>query len=470
MSEFRRQHPVAAITQFLAVLRQNLVPIVIFVVVGSRNTDQYFFYFFALAIISTLILGIVGWFRFSFRVDGNELQIRKGVFVRKELFLTNDRIQVIDITEGLLQRLFGLVKVEVKSAGSGTESATISAITREEAEELRRLLRSNGVVQLEDQDAQEVRIEVENLSWKLSNRDLFLAALTSGNFGLIASILGATSGQLDQFINEENLEYVFGLIPGLGNISFFLGIAILILVVSYIFSFLGVILQYYGFEVEKKETELVITSGLLERKQTTVPFNRIQALRFMEGIFREPFGYGMLFVESAGFEQKGSEKSIVLLPFFKKENLETFLAEFIEPVQDHKKNISPPERAFFRYLRRPSYLIALSTPVIWFFWDFGWIFFWFLVPAVFLGWLRYKDAKLFYNDEELKLQYRVLAKRTAYIKKKRVQVSEYSINPLQRRKKLSTLVVTVASGAGGRAFNISDLDQQESERFILDKA
>ncbi len=467
MSEFKRQHPVAAITQFLAVLRQNLFPIIIFVVVGSRNTDQFFFYFFALAILSTLVLGIVGWLRFSYRVDGEELQIKKGIFVRKELFLTKDRIQVIDITEGLLQRLFGLVKVEVKSAGSGTESATISAITREEAEELRRILRNRATVNEEPEVTEEIQVEVEKINWKLSNRDLFLAALTSGNFGLIASILGATSGQLDQFINEENLEYVFSLIPGLGNVSFFLGVAIIILVVSYLFSFLGVIFQHFGFEVEKKETELVITSGLLERKQTTVPFNRIQALRFMEGIFREPFGYGMLYVESAGFEQKGTEKSIVLLPFFKKEKLEAFLAEFIEPVQQHEQKITPPERAFYRYLRRPAYLIVLLTPVIWWFWDFGWVFFWFLVPAIFLGWLRYKDAKLLYNDEELKLQYRVLAKRTAFIKKKRVQVSEYSINPLQRRKKLSSLIVTVASGAGGREFHISDLDQKESEGFVL---
>lgn len=469
MYEFRRQHPVAAITQFLAVLRQNLFPILIFVVVGSRNTDQLFFYFFALAVLVTLVLGIVGWFRFSFRVDGEELQIKKGIFVRKELFLTKDRIQVIDITEGLLQRVFGLVKVEVKSAGSGTESATISAITREEAEELRRLLRENGKVKAEASTEEEILVEEKNLSWKLSNRDLFLAALTSGNFGLIASILGATSGQLDQFINEENLEYAFGLIPGLGNVSFFIGAVILILFVSYLFSFLGVIFQYFGFEVEKRETELVITSGLLERKQTTVPFNRIQALRFMEGIFREPFGYGMLYVESAGFEQKGSEKSIVLLPFFKKEKLEDFLAEFIEPVQMLDQEITPPDRAFFRYLRRPAYLIALLTPVIWWFWDFGWIFFWFLVPAIFLGWLRYKDAKLFFNEEELKLQYRVLAKRTAFVKKKRIQVKEYSINPFQRRKKLSSLIVTVASGAGGREFRLMDLDQKESDGFILNK-
>lgn len=416
MSEFRRQHPVAAVTQFLTVVRQNLVPIVIFLVVGTRNTDNYFWYFFAFGVISTLVLGILGWVRFTYRVDGDELQIKKGIFVRKNLYLTKDRIQVIDITEGLLQRVFGLVKVEVKSAGSGTDNATISAITRDEALELRSLLR--GEVK---SDQEESVVEVEQVSdsevieWRLSGRDLLLAALTSGNFGLIASILGAISGQLDQFITEENMYYILDKVPGLGNTSLFVGIFILIFIISYLFSFIGVIFQYADFKVEKKEKELHITSGLLERKHITIPFNRIQALRFVEGVFREPFGYGMLYVESAGFEQKSNERSIVLLPFIKKAKLNSFLSEFLEEVEQPEKTITPPKRAFLRYLRRPNYILLLAVLITWWFWDFGWIFFGFVIPATFLGWLRFNDAKLSFNKQMMTLQYRVLAKKNGLL-------------------------------------------------------
>ena len=469
MSEFRRQHPIAAVTQFLNVLRQNLVPIAIFLFVGSRNTDEYFWYFFVFGVISTLVIGFLGWMRFTYRVDGDELQIKKGVFVRKNLYLTKDRIQVIDITEGLLQRVFGLVKVEVKSAGGGTDNATISAITRDEALELRSLLRGETSA-----DEQEISNENEStdikeqevLQWKLSSKSLLLAALTSGNFGLIASILGAISGQLDQFITEENLYYLLDKVPGLGNTSLFVGVFILIFVVSYIFSFIGVIFQYADFKVERKERELHITSGLLERKHTTIPFNRIQALRFVEGIFREPFGYGMLYVESAGFEQKSNERSIVLIPFIKKEKLGRFFEEFIEEVEEPESIITPPSRAFLRYLRRPNYILLLAISAIWWFWDFGWIFFGFLIPATFLGWLRYNDAKLSFNKRMMTLQYRVLAKRTAYFRKNRAQVSELTKNPFQKLKNLSTAHITVASGAGGKAFSVIDLDENDAQKVL----
>lgn len=466
MSEFRRQHPVAAVTQFLGVLRQNVIPIIIFLVVGSRNTDEYFLYFLVLGITSTLVLGIFGWLRFTYRVHEDELQIKKGVFVRKELYLTKDRIQVIDITEGLLQRIFGLVKVEVKSAGSGTEGATISAITRAEALELRALLREESAPKEDQKEVYSEEATKEALTWKLSGRDLFLAALTSGNFGLIASILGAFSGQLDQFINEENLNYIFDHIPGLGNTSIFVGGFIVIFIVSYIFSFIGVIFQYSDFKVEKTDNELHITSGLLERKHITVPFDRIQALRFVEGIFREPFGYGMLYVESAGFQQKNTERSIVLTPFIKKQKLSDFLKEFIEDYEEPETVIAPPKRAFFRYLRRPNYLLLLIIPIIWWFWELGWLLSGFLIPATFLGWLRFNDAVLSFNEHTLKLQYRVLAKRTAFVKRNRAQVSELSTNPFQSLKKLATINVTAASGAGGKVFSVTDIDNEEAYKIL----
>jgi len=468
MSEFRRQHPVAAVTQLFAVIRQNIIPFVFFVILGSRNSGEYFEIIILFGVISTFVLGIVGWYRFTFRVLDNELQINKGIFVRKKLYLSKDRIQVIDITEGIIQRMFGLVKVEVKSAGGGTEKATISAIRREEAIELRSILRdqaSTTSLEVEEVLSAEVATS-DKLKWKLSSKDLFYAALTSGNFGLIASILGAISGQLDQFITDENLEYIASILPGYSQLSTILWAAFFVILVSYLFSFLGVIFRYGDFNIEKKENELLITSGLLERKHVTVPFDRIQAFRFVEGILRQPFGYGMLYVESAGFEQKESDRSIVLLPFFRKEKLADFLEEFLDEVEDNQRTIVPPKRALFRYIRRANYLLLIAIPVVWFFWDYGWLLSFLVIPFSLFGWLEFRDARIEVGEQKMKLQYRVLAKTTALVKRKRTQVAEFSVNPFQKRKKLASLHITSASGAGGKTFSVSDLDAEDTHKLI----
>ncbi len=101
MSEFRRQHPVAAITQFLTVIRQNIVTIIIVFFLGStRSYGDWFWYFLLFGVITALIMGVFGWWKFKYRVFEEELQINKGVLVRNKLYLSKDRIQVIDVTQG----------------------------------------------------------------------------------------------------------------------------------------------------------------------------------------------------------------------------------------------------------------------------------------------------------------------------------------------------------------------------------
>ncbi len=466
MFEFRRQHPVAAVSQLFEGLKQNIIPVLIFLFAGSRNSSDYFWIIIIVGLLLSFVLGIVSWYRFKFRVYEDELQIDKGVFVRKKLYLKKDRIQVIDITEGIIQRIFGLVQVEIKTAGGGTEKAIIRALTKDEATDLRSILRAHETVAV-DYDSVELDSIPENvIEWRLSNRDLFFAALTSGNFGLIASILGVVSGQIDQFITDENLDYIASILPGYSQLSTILWGVAIILLISYVLSFLGVILRYSDFKIEKKENELLITSGLLERKHTTVPFNRIQAFRFVEGILRQPFGYGMLFVESAGFELKENDKSIVLLPFARKDFLRPFLDEFVGNVEHPEEQIIPPKRSLLRYIRRPNYLLIIAIPLAWLFWDYAWLLFFLMIPFSLFGWLEYRDAEIKVGSRMIQLQYRVLAKTTALVRHKRTQVSEVSVNPFQKRKRLANIHVTTASGAQGRTFSVSDLDYSDAENIL----
>ena len=193
MSELRRQHWAAAVDRLFAAIKQNFITFLIIAFVGTRQAEGgYFMYVLYATIALTFFSGIGSWYRFKFRVFEGELQIRKGIFVRKNVYMSKERIQVIDLTEGLVQRMFGLVKVEVKTAGGGTESATINAITFEEAEELKEALRNRKTTVEGEEvlDSEEIFVEDDEFldEWNISTKELVLAAFTSGNFGLIASI------------------------------------------------------------------------------------------------------------------------------------------------------------------------------------------------------------------------------------------------------------------------------------------
>lgn len=467
MSEFRRQHWAAAVDRLFTAIRQNFVTFLILIFVGSRQAGgDYFVYVLFGTIVLTFFSGIGSWYRFRYRVFEGELQIKKGIFIRKNVYMSKDRIQVIDVTEGLVQRIFGLVKVEVKTAGGGTESATISAITFEQAEELKRELRTKKKTVIDNSEileGEESHVQEEEFldEWKITTKELVLAAFTSGNFGLIASILGALSGQLDAVITDETIEYLKEALPGLNNVTLIVTVVVVILFISWTLSFLGVIFSYSDFSVKKTEKELLIRSGLIERKHITIPFDRIQAIRFVEGLLRQPLGCGMLYVESAGFEQKVKERSIVLVPFISKSNMNDFFNRFLSDYHIPELDIKPPKRSFFRYLRRPNYLLLLVIPFAWYFWEMGWLLLLLVIPATLIGWLRYKDAGLYFDANMIAMQIRHLNRTTAFIRRKRVQVVNESTNPFQARKDLTSLSVTAASGAKGIEFSLTDLEKSD---------
>ena len=97
-------------------------------------------------IIILLVWGVLSWLRFSYRIEDNQLVIEHGVVMRQKIYIAKDRIQVIDISSGVVQRLFGLVEVQVKTAGSSSKEAKISAVTREVARELREKLRTENAL------------------------------------------------------------------------------------------------------------------------------------------------------------------------------------------------------------------------------------------------------------------------------------------------------------------------------------
>src|SRR5690606_41338100 len=52
------------------------------------------------------------------------LHIEYGLFVRKQRFVPFERIQSIHMTEGILHRLFGVVKLEIETAGGKDRKST----------------------------------------------------------------------------------------------------------------------------------------------------------------------------------------------------------------------------------------------------------------------------------------------------------------------------------------------------------
>lgn len=85
----------------------------------------------------------------AYRMDGDELRIRRGIWVQTETVVPLDRIQHIDISEGPLERAFKVCRLVLHTAGTMHSLVQLPGLARATAEAMRdeiraRVRRSEG--------------------------------------------------------------------------------------------------------------------------------------------------------------------------------------------------------------------------------------------------------------------------------------------------------------------------------------
>tara|TARA_R100001143_G_scaffold63310_1_gene69658 strand:- start:19161 stop:20657 length:1497 start_codon:yes stop_codon:yes gene_type:complete len=470
MSEFERQHPVAAVSRAFGLIRGNIVTILVFLFVGAQSDNFPFLWWIGGLFIFLLIIGAANWWRFLYKMDGDTLHIRSGIFVRKDLYLTKDRIQVIDISSGVIQRLFGLVRLDIQTAGATSRQAAIDAITKVKAMEINRVLRDIHSDPGEfGQVSEEIGISDSDVLKKLDlpHKELLIAASTSGSFGIALSVLATIFSQIEPLISEsEMFEYLFSIIPSQTD-AVMIGITIFIFIAfAWLLSFFSTLFTYGNFKLIVKEKEIIISRGIFEKKRVTIPYNRIQAIHVSEGLIRQPLGYASIHLESAGYGDEKGTGSIVLFPLIRRTNIIQLLNDVLPDYEKEMPGIKPPSRALRRYIFKSSFPITIVTGVLFWYLSLNlWIW---LIPigSLFWGWLKYKDAALAWGEDILLFRSRQLSKSTAYIKKKRVQDAIIFQNVFQRYRNLCSVQIHVASGDRGKSFMVDDLEYDEGIRLL----
>ncbi|WP_245959519.1 PH domain-containing protein [Neobacillus piezotolerans] len=473
MFEPKRLHPVAAAVNAIRQIKGLIVPFAAFLFLGSKSELDVFYYSAAvLGVITALIAGVLSWFRFTYRVEGNELRLEYGVFVRKKRYIPLERIQSVDRTEGILQRPFGLVQIKIETAGGGAgmegSEAVLSAITKQDAALLEEAIAAGKADKAITKDLAGFQ-EVRGAIYTMPLSSLFLMGSTSGGAGVVISALLAFFFQFEEFIPYKRVFKSFEQLASNGAV--FISILVFFsLLAAWFLAIAGMMVKYGNYSIMKTEEELIVLRGLLEKKKITIPLKRIQAVRITQNPLRELLGYAAVHVDSAGGSVLDKNSSrIMLLPLVKLEQIEEIFAGHLLNYE-FNTNLTPlPGRSLKRYLFR--YLIFTIPPagiVAGFFQPWGSLAL--LVPAVsaILAYARFRAAGWGIKGEQLSLRKRILGTTTVYIQKNKIQSIDIKENYFQRRMKLARIDAFTKSGsgvAGGMVLDIELADAMEIYRW-----
>ncbi|MBW7477121.1 PH domain-containing protein [Paenibacillus oenotherae] len=489
-----RLHPISLVFFIAKAIKDLLYPLLVFLISTIVRKEVNLLWIGGGSVLFLLLLisiSYLTWYRFTYYLENNALHVEQGVFVRKKTWITRDRVQSVDTTAGVVHRVLGLVKVSVETAGGKKPEVALNAITGGEAEKIRTALLlgstpasnsaaaepSSAAVNGHDLSGEDgiaapvaeerAAVPIETIpagapephdTRVLSAKDLLLFSATSGRVGVIIALFGAAYSQLDdvldRFIDFKGIISSWFSTHAL-NIGLIALFAFAGLLVAWLLAILITFVKEYGFTLTRNGDKLVITRGLLEKKQITVPLQSIQAIHLTQNLLRRPFGWFSVHVVATGYDEKNGT-SALMFPLLRKTELASFLQRFAPQYEMPDQWQRLEKRSLASFLTVPLLLsIAVIIPaIIWIPGSYGWLAV--LLPGLVgvSAWLNYKQTAWHAWDGRLFIQYGGFTKHQALIHRRRVQWNRMSETPFQLRKNLATISVALASGRNRAMFSI----------------
>ncbi|PDY45925.1 PH domain-containing protein [Bacillus pseudomycoides] len=462
---YKRQHP---ITILFDIRISSLFPLIIIVLFGPKDEVEpwYLFPIFILGFLLILaIFSFVKWYFKVYWIENNILHIKHGVFVKKESYLNKERVQTISTASNIIYQLFGLTKLKIETAGGGKNpEVTLAGIKEEQAKELIALLNK-----IEDEkplkEEESLLPETNTTVYQLTPKEILLAAITSGQFGLLFSGLFVLYTQFDNVLPKWFIEKVETYVKDNGVYDWLYMGAILI-VISWVISTIGYALKHANFTVQRSGNEIRISQGLLEKKEIVLKLHRIQAMTMKEGILRQPFGYCSIEVEVIQSIETDN-MNVILHPLMKKKDVQQLLTYLQLPYGMEEEIVHLPKAALRRYLIMSWITFVItSVPIIGasvYFQQYSALFV--LVPLfllfTILGYGKYKTGGYAIKSDQLMLVYRGIAKYTGFVKRRHVQAMTKKQSYFQRKDSLYTYIVAVACSAAGRHYELKHVREED---------
>jgi putative membrane protein len=446
-SERRRLHPAGIAVLAVDSLRQAALPLMVGLAAALFGGEfdaaalARVVGFALIAAAAAVAIGLLRWWSTSYAITDDRIEYRTGVVSVHEASVPLTRVQALDTIQGILQRLFGVSEVRVQAAGGGRKpEIVLSAVAPADLAALRSAVAGAH--------PEAVAAEADERE-RLRPGRLLMAAATQGQVAVVLPVLAGAAQALRDVFSDRTLEQrAFALVPDTVPEAL-LALAVLVLV-GWALSALGAIVAFTGFTLERDGARLRVTRGLLQRRESIVPVRRVQAVRVIEGLLREPFGLATLRVEVAGYATDASSAQ-TLFPLVRRDEVEPLLRRLLPELAIPPLPLAPPpRRALRRFVLGPLLTGAVVAAA-------GWAALaavrpWILVvppAAAWLGVARHRAAGWRVEGGRLAIRSRRLARTTVLAPVRRIQQHELAQTPLQRRGGLASLEVAV--GAGTRA-------------------
>ena len=439
----------------------------------------------ALGLVVFVVVAVLRYWCFQFRVDEHGVLIRQGVLRKTQLDMRFDRIQGISTEQSLIYRVLGLVTVRFTTAGAAGDEGHLPAVTPEFVARLRDRVDSKPV-QREKPGGAEAEMLLQ-----LDGVDVARIGMTDPRvlqFAVLGTALMPAIGKpfMDAYervtdVAMQSMAVLGGLGPllaVLAVVGLFVGIVFVFLLGSVVVA----LLRYHDYELRLEGSAFRSSSGLLTRKDVTVEVGKVQQLTVRQGpVMGWMRRYRVQALPASGGPAAGEMPDAVqklVVPIAGEGTVES-LRERVFGSEGRRVSVLPRDDRFAGVSR-----YAMWPPVVWLgvvpaiiasvvgttmfgvaaVGCLGWIV---VVAAV--SWQRWRRRGYVHDDDALVCRSGFVGFRVHALLFRKVQQVRVSQSPLQRRKNLAALHVELATGSVTLAF-IEHATAKRLRDYILYRA
>ena len=324
----------------------------------------------AVALAGALAYEVARYRRFEYELTEDTFDVRSGVISRRDREIPYRRIQNVDVSRSVLQRLLGIAAVDLETAGGSSTEGAIRYVTAERADwlrsEIQRRKRENET-ENGDSPASSGATEAAAGGVSADESETVLFELSSTELALVGALsFDARLIGLLAFLASGSVPVLSSMLPDLTAIAVTmagLGVVAALFVGSWLLGAAIAISNYYGFTLSRAGDELRYDRGLFRQYSGSIPTGKVQTLHITDNPAKRLLDYATLTIETAGYAPGGGGDygSQAAIPIARRDRV-LDLAREIETFGDPEFE-RPPSRVRVRYAIRYLAVVAVLAAI-----------------------------------------------------------------------------------------------------------
>ena len=402
-----------------------------------------------LAMVAIAVRAAGWWFR-TYTVTSDTITLDEGILQRRHRVVPLSRIQQVELRQPLTARIFGLVTMQIETAGeAGATAISLRSLDRPTAEGLRHHLLAEQRRIRRGNEAGDRPSGYQPGPDLAGQPDVPLVRLESPTLARA----GATSGPIAALVP-------LALLPAAAAAAAAdtsaLALALLVIVAPVVIALgasaaaVTMVVQSWGFQLTLVGDDLQLVQGLLDKREHTMPRHRLQHVRIADNPLRRVLGIVSVHLYSAASPGGADEqRGHLTIPWVRRAELDGLLTLCMGSDRWRVPPLEARPAAARRraVVRRLAATMVVAPALALLAWPAGAL----LLPLALAGWpwgrVAHRRAGSALHTPVLALAAGVVIHHLELIPAERVQSARTVRSPFQRRVGLATLRLDVAGSS-----------------------